>query len=149
MSLKESNEFVKVFNKLDDLLKERYPQEIPSKLGLTRYLEDMQAKDDLGIPTWKEDYRRLKSLRNVRNRLVHENQLDGDLVSEEDTLWLREFTKRLHAQTDPMAIYHKKLAWQAAREEAGREAVRESLLRGIAIAAGVIALCVILALIVF
>ncbi len=110
MSLITNNKFIKAFNELDNILKDMYASDIPSKLGVTRYLEDMRANELMGmnmVVDWKSDYRKLKQLRDNRNKAIHENMLDSDVFDDIDIKWIVDFKNRVLSQTDPLSKLHK------------------------------------------
>ncbi len=107
MSLEKNNEFLTVFNTLDDVLKTMYPDDTPSKLGVTRYIEDMREKEGAGIvavPNWKRDYDRLRTLRNNRTKVVHDNMLADDVFDDGDIAWITGFKNRLMGGEDPISM---------------------------------------------
>ncbi len=107
MSLEITNRFLKAFNSLDDILKDMYPDSVPSKLGVTRYLEDMREREYSGalkISSWKSDFQRLRELRNMRNSAVHDNMLDADLFSEDDIAYINAFKNRVINSHDPISL---------------------------------------------
>ncbi len=110
MSLETNSRFIEEYNYLDDILKDMYPCDIQSKLGVTRYLEDMKSKEYSGacrIQSWEEDYERLRYLRNNRNDAIHNNMLNSNLFDNEDICWIIDFKKRVLSATDPLSLLEK------------------------------------------
>ena len=105
-------EFFDEFKALDNLCRDMYGKSIDNKLGVTRYLEDMDEKSYRGaycVPNWTSDYKQLKSLRNLRNELAHStHSFDADICSQEDIDFVRSFRTRILNQTDPLALLAKK-----------------------------------------
>lgn len=84
--------------------------------GINRYIEQME-ETPLSIwykvPGWGNDYKQLKHIRWIRNRIAHDvNAVD---CSIDDLNWLEEFHTRLLNQQDPLAK-----SYQIIREEQNR-----------------------------
>ncbi len=115
MSFELTGRFIEEFNYLDDVLKDMYPNDVPSKLGVTRYLEDMKTKELLGlyrVQNWAKDYERLKSLRNLRNDAIHKNLLGANLFDDEDICWIIDFKRRIFSRQDPLSLLRNTFAVQ-------------------------------------
>lgn len=57
---------------------------------------------------WDSDLKRLKHLRWVRNRIVHDlGCTEENMCEPGDTQWLDDFYDRIMNQTDPLALYYK------------------------------------------
>ena len=97
-------EFLNEFKKLDKLLSEAYED----LHGVTAYIEEMKASDGEGISGWNNDFKRLKTLRNVRNKLVHEVDYDEVArVTKDDVEYVKDFYERFLKSTDPLAQLYK------------------------------------------
>jgi len=73
--------------------------------GVAQYIEEMDRnfyRGSSSLPSWNEDYRRLKRVRWMRNTIAHETSTTE--CSEEDIAWLKEFHSRLLIQQDPLAL---------------------------------------------
>ncbi len=98
-------EFLNEFKKIDKLLSEAYGE----LHGVTAYIEEMKNSDGFGISGWNEDFKRLKTIRNRRNKLVHEVDYDEvDRVTKDDIEYIKDFYKRFLKNTDPLAQLYKK-----------------------------------------
>ena len=102
-----NSEFLNEFKKLDKLLSEVYGE----LHGVTAYIEEMKNSDGFYISGWNEDFKRLKTLRNIRNKLVHEVDYDEiDRVTKDDIEYIKDFYKCILKNTDPLAQLRKKSA---------------------------------------
>lgn len=91
-----NNEFLNEFKKLDKLLSDAYGE----IHGVTAYINDM---DDKGL-SLHDDYKRLKTLRNIRNKLIHEVGYDEiERVTNSDISYLKSFYNRFLKGNDPLA----------------------------------------------
>lgn len=99
-------EFFEVYKKLDELCK----QTLLSDTGISEYIAQMEC-DDQGkrlVVCWETDYKQLKKMRWIRNKLAHEaNSFQNDLVIPEDIEWLNTFYIRILECTDPFALLHQ------------------------------------------
>lgn len=81
--------------------------------GVSTYIEQMEttpASMRYQVAGWDDDYKKLKHIRWVRNKLAHET---GNVeCTQADVEWLQGFHSRLLNRTDPLAI-----AAQLEREE--------------------------------
>lgn len=119
--------FQEEYKRLDRLCKDG----LSSTEGVTayiRYMEFASWENRCCIATWDADYRRLKHLRWLRNRLAHEvGVLDSDLCTDKDLEWLLAFYNRILQREDPLSLLRRveeakkqRLAYQ--REIAKRQA---------------------------
>ena len=100
-----NTEFLNEFKKLDKLLSEAY-EDIH---GITAYIDEMKASDGNDISGWNDDFKRLKTLRNIRNKLIHEVGYDEvDRVTKSDIEYIKGFYQRFLKSTDPLAQLYKK-----------------------------------------
>lgn len=99
-------EFLEAYKSLDELCKQIFN----SEKGISTYIEEMEntLHGYNTIPCWKEDFLKLKNLRWVRNKLVHEtSSFEHSLFSYDDILWLQTFRSRILKCTDPLALLHQ------------------------------------------
>lgn len=60
------------------------------------------------IAGWERDYKKLKKMRWIRNRLVHEtDSFEDNLVNVEDIEWLHTFYRRIMECTDPFSLLYQ------------------------------------------
>lgn len=98
--------FLQKYKRLDNLCKDV----LRSEKGVTSYIEEMELcnSSSFKIPGWKEDYYNLKKYRHIRNRIVHENDVDeAMLCSKKDEMWIEQFYTRILKRNDPLALYAK------------------------------------------
>lgn len=111
--------FMESYKRLDNLCKDL----LNSQTGVTSYIESMEK---LGIkrarvPNWESDYRMLKHYRHIRNQIVHETGANEEnMCTQEDTIWLEQFRRRILSRQDPLALYEKESA--ASRKKQARPA---------------------------
>ncbi len=94
--------FQEEYLRLDSLCREFFT----SKRGVSLYIEHMDAtpeKESRQIKGWERDYKSLKHMRHIRNKLAHEHDaLNKRLCTERDIEWLRHFYNRIMDETDPL-----------------------------------------------
>ncbi len=97
--------FLEAYKELDELCK----QILSSTRGVSAYIEEMEKRPQArSVAGWGTDYRRLKELRHIRNKLVHEvGSFEYGYISEEDVEWLRRFRSRILERTDPCACEYR------------------------------------------
>ena len=106
-----NHKFFDEFKLLDALCRDIFGS-IDKKLGVTLYIEAMDAKNLMGcqaIDGWESDKRRLIEVRNKRNELAHSR--DGfsvKLCTQADIDFVRSFRERILNQTDPLALFEQK-----------------------------------------
>lgn len=95
-------EFLEIYKNLDELCK----QILSSDRGVSQYIDEMDnERQGYRIAGWKDDYKTLKHLRWIRNRLVHEaNSFKDNIVRPEDIQWLHTFYRRIMEHTDPFSL---------------------------------------------
>lgn len=107
--------FQEEYKRLDKLCKDY----LSSEKGVSSYIEQMEAtaiQNRRYVLTWDEDYKQLKHVRWVRNKLAHEvGTLNSDFCTEEDLEWVQEFTNRILRGTDPFSTARKAKQTQETR----------------------------------
>lgn len=76
-----------------------------SQSGVTQYITEMERIASYGrsvIPSWNDDYYKLKRVRWLRNKIAHE--AGATECNENDAAWLEYFYRRLLARQDPLAL---------------------------------------------
>lgn len=98
-------EFLEAYKKLDEL----YRQILSSDRGISEYIDEMSYESQgYRIANWEKDYKRLKKMRWIRNRLVHEvESFEDNLVNAEDIEWLNTFYCRIMECADPFSLLHQ------------------------------------------
>lgn len=94
--------FMKSYKRLDNLCKDM------NDVGVTGYIQDMEQETNgkFYVAGWEDDCSRLKRYRYIRNQIAHENNADEDnMCSDEDTVWIDNFYRRIMERTDPLALY--------------------------------------------
>ncbi len=96
--------FQEEYKRLDALCKDLLGGEV----GITEYINQMDLtppSEQALVSSWHSDYKTLKHLRWVRNKLAHEvGSLDEELCTEDDIKWLIEFYNRIKNGSDPFSI---------------------------------------------
>lgn len=76
--------------------------------GISQYIRRMESvlgQEYRFMSTWEYDYKQLKHMRWLRNRLAHEvGTLDSDLCTKDDIAWLENFHKKILEGNDPLAV---------------------------------------------
>jgi len=98
-------DFLKIYKNLDELCK----QILSSDRGVSEYIDEMSNESQgYRIAGWERDYKKLKKMRWIRNRLVHEtDSFEIDLVNVEDIEWLHTFYQRIMECTDPFSLLYQ------------------------------------------
>lgn len=99
-------EFLETYKSLDELCK----QTLSSDKGISKYIEEMnyESQGHMRVVGWEKDYRQLKKMRWIRNRLVHEtNSFEENIVNREDVEWLKNFRTRIMQCTDPFSLLYQ------------------------------------------
>lgn len=97
--------FFEEFKRLENICNDMFS----CKSGVSEYLSRMEQAAVRGrsaVPGWDADYKQLKHLRWLRNRIAHDANVNG-LCSPSELTQLRQFQKRVRAQEDPLAMLHK------------------------------------------
>lgn len=97
--------FLKIYKNLDELCR----QILSSDRGVSEYIDEMSNESQgYRIDGWERDYKKLKKMRWIRNRLVHEtDSFEDNLVNIEDIEWLHTFYRRILECTDPFSLLHQ------------------------------------------
>lgn len=98
-------EFLKNYKNLDELCR----QILSSDRGVSEYIDEMSNESQgYRIAGWERDYKNLKKMRWIRNRLVHEtDSFEDNIVNIEDIEWLHTFYRRIMECTDPFSLLHQ------------------------------------------
>lgn len=99
-------EFLEAYKSLDELCK----QILSSDRGISEYIDEMSKEQQahLTISCWENDYKQLKKMRWIRNRLVHEtNSFEDNLITIEDIVWLQDFRSRIMKCTDSYSLLYQ------------------------------------------
>lgn len=98
-------EFLENYKYLDELCR----QILSSERGISEYIDKMSnVRQGYRVAGWDKDYKKLKKMRWIRNRLVHEtDSFEDNLVNEEDSEWLHTFYCRIMECTDPFSLLHQ------------------------------------------
>lgn len=97
--------FLENYKNLDQLCR----QLLSSDRGVSEYIDEMSnERQGYRIAGWERDYKKLKKMRWIRNRLVHDtDSFEDHLVSIEDIEWLHTFYCRILNCTDPFSLLHQ------------------------------------------
>ena len=100
-------EFLEEYKHLDRLCRDL----LGSAEGVSEYIRQMDMTpqwDRRYAVNWELDYRQLKRLRAVRNRLVHDDDIRyADRCTEEDLAWVKAFCSRILNENDPFCVVRK------------------------------------------
>lgn len=99
-------EFLEAYKSLDELCK----QILSSDRGISEYIDEMSKEQQahLKVFCWENDYKQLKRMRWIRNRLVHEtNSFEDNLITVEDIEWLQDFRSRIMKCTDSYSLLYQ------------------------------------------
>lgn len=89
--------FLDAFKALDTLCKDC----LSDSRGVSAYLEEMEKASSPFPRGWAEDYKELKRLRWLRNRIAHDE--NPPAAGEKDIEWLDAFRVRILQSRDPLA----------------------------------------------
>ena len=98
----EDNKFFEEYKHLEKLCSEIYG----SKSGVSGYIAEMERCSSRGsrlISSWDKDYKMLKHVRHVRNKIAHESAAKR-LSEPQDLEFVQSFRKRIAAEKDPLTI---------------------------------------------
>lgn len=99
-------EFLEAYKSLDELCK----QTLSSDKGISKYIDEMnyESQGHMKVVCWEKDYKQLKKMRWIRNRLVHEtNSFQENIITPEDIEWLKNFRTRIMECTDPFSLLYQ------------------------------------------
>lgn len=106
---KRDIEFFDQYKKMDLIIGEM----LSCNNGVSEYIRQMEQTAfslQKKVETWDSDYKTLKHLRWVRNKIAHETNSEIESVStQKDITSLTEFSKKLSNGKDPLSIIHKRL----------------------------------------
>ena len=97
--------FFDEYKSLDRLCKDI----LESENGVTEYIERMEREErgKMIVADWERDYKKLKSMRYLRNKIAHEDGVtESDVCSPSDTSWVMEFQDRIMAEEDPLTVLY-------------------------------------------
>lgn len=113
-------EFQEEYKRLNRLCKDY----LASSEGISEYIRQMEStswSDRRYIFTWEDDYKQLKHVRWIRNRLAHEvGTLYSDICTESDLYWVQNFHSRIISGSDPFSVIRRskaEVALQAMQRE--------------------------------
>ncbi len=94
-------EFLEEYKRVERFIRDAYG----TQSGVTDYLKLMEtSSSEPALPdSWPDDYRGLKRLRWIRNKLAHEVSMDSDICEKDDLSRLHAFYSRLMNRDDPLA----------------------------------------------
>lgn len=99
-------EFLEAYKSLDELCK----QTLSSDKGISKYIDEMnfESQGHMRVACWEKDYKQLKKMRWIRNRLVHEtNSFQENIITREDIEWLKNFRTRIMECKDPFSLLYQ------------------------------------------
>ena len=99
--------FQEEYKRLDALCKDIFA----SREGVSEYIRQMELvsyADRRSYANWESDYRQLKHLRWIRNRLAHDiRTLEEDFCTDAEIEWLRNFHQKILSVCDPLSTVRK------------------------------------------
>ena len=115
-----NTEFFDEFKSLDKLCRDIYGDGTTQKLGVTLYLEHMEADFLSGrrfVPNWESDYVKLKCARNMRNEFAHSPDSFSYLsCSQPEIDFVRSFHDRILNGNDPLTVLRKQTVRKADKQ---------------------------------
>ena len=97
--------FFEEYKSLDNLCKDI----LESEKGVSEYIERME-KEERGrmiVADWDRDYKKLKSMRYIRNKLAHDDgAYESDLCTDKDIAWVSDFQTRIMSEEDPLTVLY-------------------------------------------
>lgn len=79
-----------------------------SQSGVSQYITEMEQRSFYGcsvVASWNDDYRWLKRVRWLRNKIAHDSSATD--CTDKDAAWLENFHSRLLNGQDPLALLKK------------------------------------------
>lgn len=98
-------EFLDEYKRLDAVCSDMFS----CKNGVSRYINEMENQSCRGkfrIFSWDDDFRLLKHLRWVRNKIVHES-FDYEVCKSSDIVAVVNFYERIISESDPLSLLRK------------------------------------------
>lgn len=100
--------FQEEYKRLDALCKDMFL----SREGVSEYIRQMESvpyAERRYYADWENDYKTLKRLRWIRNRLAHEvGTLEGDFCTQEEIESIRDFHRRILNVCDPLSVVRER-----------------------------------------
>ena len=118
---KTDNEFFEQYKRLNKLCCEIYD----CQNGVSAYIEQMENDAYEGrkfVRMWDSDYKSLKHVRYIRNRLAHD-YVGSQLSDQNDIVFVQSFYKRILSGNDPLAVLEKS---KAAKKKAKKQPVNHN-----------------------
>lgn len=97
--------FFEEYKSLDNLCKDI----LESEKGVSEYIERMENEERgrMIVADWDRDYKKLKSMRYIRNRLAHDDgAYENDLCTDNDIAWVSDFQSRIMNEEDPLTVLY-------------------------------------------
>lgn len=118
-------EFQEDYKALDKLCKEC----LSSDVGVTEYINLMDATpigDRRLVPSWDEDYKKIKHIRWVRNQLAHEvGAMEAGICGEEELTFVKIFYNRMFSGNDPLTLLRKAKEQESRRVAEAKRMARQ------------------------
>ncbi len=98
--------FIDSYKQLEKICNEIYK----NNHGVSAYIDEMMSISFASryVSSWKDDLKRLKHYRWVRNQIVHEpGCTEENMCDTADIQWLNNFYARIMTGNDPLALYRK------------------------------------------
>ena len=102
---KMDNEFFEMYKRLDNLCRDMYS----CRNGVSEYISQMEQAAYQGkykVYSWDDDYKKLKHLRWVRNRIAHDSGV-FQICEPHDIDAVHDFYDRILSGQDPLALLRK------------------------------------------
>lgn len=99
------DEFFEEYKRLDRICADMYS----ARRGVSEYIADMESRpirETYRIITWDHDYKQLKHLRWIRNRIAHESDT-CQICSISDIQDIQNFYNRILLGRDPIAMLER------------------------------------------
>ena len=104
-------EFFDEFKQLDKLCRDIYGKTSDNRLGVSSYIDDMEAnsyRGELWVRGWRDDFYQLKKVRHKRNELAHDQvSFSDDVCTQADIDFVRSFRERILNKTDPISLLRR------------------------------------------
>ncbi len=118
-------DFLEEYKAVDGFIRDAYR----AAEGVSEYIRIMETDFVVGqayCSSWGEEYRMLKRMRWIRNKLAHDVSIDEEICEEDDYIWLESFHNRLLNTCDPLSVIriHREKE-QEQRKQADKQEVPE------------------------